>query len=235
MYEIIIREITEMKRGKIGAIFYFLKKLLNLYIRMIENEIITLFKERINWKDTHRLMRKKSEMITKYKEYLPQQWLNKKIPNTYNLIEIPKNGISVIYMIYSTKTKHTYIGETQSMKKRIETELRNAYKSTKYIYKNKNNNFSHFEKVMGRIGVETWGYRILCNLGELKYNAKNCRLNMEKAYIKHLKPSLNKPSRKEWIESFRFDPILLEKQKEERVHENCNETKNKHKEANKYN
>ena len=52
---------------------------------------------------------------------------------------------------------------------------------------------------MGRIGVQTWGYRILANLGELKYNAKNVRLNYERQYIGKLKPELNKPTRKTWI------------------------------------
>ena len=102
----------------------------------------------------------------------------------------------MIDLIYSTKPSKYYIGETQNMKKRIETEMRNAFRSSKVNYEYKH---AQFERIMGRIGVQTWDYRILANLGELKYNAKNVRLNYERQYIGKLKPELNKPTRKTWI------------------------------------
>lgn len=44
---------------------------------------------------------------------------------------------SIVYLIYSTKTKQCYIRETQNFKTRIQTEIRNAKKAYYTDSKNK--------------------------------------------------------------------------------------------------
>ena len=184
-YELILRKIENRKRRKGPNLRNFLGRMISRYVDMLENNIKASFGERIDWKEVHRLMRKKSEALIIYKKYLRQQWLKQSInQDSIPLIEMPENGTSVVYLIYSTKTSKYYIGETQNMKKRIETEMRNAFRSARFNYEYKN---AQFERIMGRIGVQTWCYRILANLGELKYNAKNIRLNYEKQYVCKLK------------------------------------------------
>src|SRR3954452_16291480 len=47
------------------------------------------------------------------------------------------------------------------------------------------------EKRMGHIGMETWNYTILANLGKLTQNQKQIRLRYEQYFIKKLQPKLN--------------------------------------------
>lgn len=96
---------------------------------------------------------------------------------------------SIVYIIFSTKTHLTYVGETKSFTNRIKTELRNAFRSGMRTYDYKQ--CQYFEKRMGQIGFETWNYAILENLGHLRINEKNIRLRYESAYIQKIQPSLN--------------------------------------------
>lgn len=101
-------------------------------------------------------MRKKTECLVKYRQYLKQKWIRDRRIEGEEMVNIPQEGSSVIYMIYSTRTKWIYVGETKNMEKRIETEMRNAYRSEGYKYKYRKSAF--FEKRMGNMGVESWGY-----------------------------------------------------------------------------
>ena len=119
----------------------------------------------------------------RFHTFLTQKWLcypKHKAFTTYS--NLNNNKDSIIYLIYSTKTKKCYIGETKNLQNRIQTELRNAAKVTcKHNYKKER---EEFEIYMGNIGFETWSYVILQNLGHLKNNDKATRLMVEKMYIR---------------------------------------------------
>ena len=131
--------------------------------------------------------------MVKYRTFLGQAWVRKILYDNYekNKIESwPKENDSVVYMIISTKTSLTYVGETKNFLKRIQDEIRKAFNCTRTNY-NYKNQAAFFEQRMGAIGPHTWSYIILNNMGKLLLNDKNLRLRMEAMYIQKYQPRLN--------------------------------------------
>jgi len=160
----------------------------NRFLKTIENLVKTTLQSRINWDQTLYYLNLKNWFIKNNKNHLKQKWLSnpnhKGFENTSNL---DTGKRSVIYMIYNTRNKQTYIGETQDLLTRIKTEFRNAKNSTN----NKQPKQEHFEIQLGKLGLHNWNYVILLDLGTIKHNDKKIRLTYEKEYIKKFQPKLN--------------------------------------------
>ena len=143
------------------------------------------------WEEIYNLLKVKSIFINQFQKFAYQKWLVKPKHNLpFNSVDYTNDKDSIIYLLYSTKTKHIYIGETQNFKNRIQNEIRNAKKAYMSDSKDKNK-YQNFEKYMANIGVESWSYLILKTLGKPRYATKQLRLQTEKAYIKILQPKLN--------------------------------------------
>src|SRR4051812_47951230 len=121
-----------------------------------------LMKGRITkWLPIHLNLATNNHFLSIYHGHFRQPWIRFPKWSFNNMKDLQNENNSIIYLAYSIKTKLCYVGETQNLKYRIETELRNAKNSKQ---KTKASNTMYCEKRMGHIGIETWNYAILANL-----------------------------------------------------------------------
>ena len=163
----------------------------NTYINFHNAENKELMKGRITkWLPIHLNLATNNHFLSIYHGHFKQPWIRFPKWNFDNIKDLQNENNSIIYLAYSVKTRLCYVGETQNLKYRIETELRNAKNSTTKP-KAKTSCMMYSEKRMGHIGYETWNYAILANLGKLTQNQKQIRLRYEQYFIKKLQPKLN--------------------------------------------
>src|SRR6185503_7988342 len=144
----------------------------------------------LRWHPIHKNLAANNQFLKRYHKHFRQPWIKYPKWSFPEEDDLLNENDSIIYLAYSTKTKLTYIGETQNLKYRIETELRNAKNSANTSNK-KRSPFMYFEKRMGHIGYETWNYVILANLGRLSNNQRQIRQRYEQFFIKKKQPKLN--------------------------------------------
>ncbi len=97
-----------------------LKKLLTLYLNSLGEEQRALFGRYISWNKVFEILKEKNIVLTSYKNFFYQKWLATPVaPFLDQVSNLENTKDSIIYIIFSTKTRLFYIGETKNLRSRI--------------------------------------------------------------------------------------------------------------------
>ena len=166
-------------------------------------------RKEFQWKQFHNIHNFLLCLVKTYATNFVGKWIRNKI-SKINTHDLPKPGDSAIYLLFNTRTKDCYVGETNNLQRRFQSEIRRA-RECKLAWERKNGKkqFTLGERIMAKIGWEKFLCIPLKNLGKVNPACgKKLRLRLENIYISKLNPSMNSKGKKRSGNKRNFRPLI---------------------------